>query len=198
MPSSVAIGLIVLGGVFLLVAIVGGNFSIFGAQISTKVTSGAMRFLAGILGLVFVALAVGSLTLGDKTNEPSGKDTPKSADVTTSDQPKPAAGTAASTVSGSPNSAPDRSTGAVSDVVKPLVVPERETSSVPPAPDLNQRTGTVFDPPSNVRISPSLNAGILCSVQFKRTITLLGNYDPWFATDVCGPIGYIHKSQVRF
>jgi len=58
--------------------------------------------------------------------------------------------------------------------------------------------GFLFDPPSNVRLSPSPSARILCSVQTKQTINLLNFDGAWYATDVCGAIGYVHRSQIRF
>lgn len=56
--------------------------------------------------------------------------------------------------------------------------------------------GLVFDPPSNVRVSP--NGAILCSVRSRRSINLLGRQGAWYITDVCGERGYIHQGQIRF
>ena len=58
MPQSLAVGLFVLGGVLLLVAISGGHFKIFGAEVSDSVPSGPMRLLAGALGICFIFLAL--------------------------------------------------------------------------------------------------------------------------------------------
>ncbi|WP_348244342.1 hypothetical protein [Leptolyngbya sp. DQ-M1] len=57
-------------------------------------------------------------------------------------------------------------------------------------------TAIVFDPPSNVRVSP--NGAILCSVQEKTAINIYGSDGSWYKTDVCGSIGFIHADQVRF
>jgi len=54
----------------------------------------------------------------------------------------------------------------------------------------------VFDPPSNVRVSP--NGEILCSVKERTTINIYGSVSSWYYTDVCGPMGFINFSQVRF
>lgn len=54
----------------------------------------------------------------------------------------------------------------------------------------------VFDPPSNVRESP--NGDILCSVQRTSTINIYGSTGEWYYTDVCGSMGVIHSSQIRF
>src|ERR1700722_599042 len=58
MPNSVTVSLLVLCGVLLLIAILGGNFKIFGAEVGDKVSSTPMRLLAGALGLTFVVLAL--------------------------------------------------------------------------------------------------------------------------------------------
>ena len=64
--------------------------------------------------------------------------------------------------------------------------------------NLNSRRvdGFVFDPPSNVRISP--NGEILCSVKTSSDIQIYGSIGSWFYTDICGTMGVIHSSQVRF
>ena len=54
----------------------------------------------------------------------------------------------------------------------------------------------VFDPPSNVRVSP--NGAILCSVQRKTTINIYGSSGSWYNTDICGTMGVISRDQIRF
>jgi len=60
--------------------------------------------------------------------------------------------------------------------------------------------GLVFDPPSNVRVTP--NGQILCKITTKRRISIwndkVGGND-WYATNACGSkgTGYIHQSQVN-
>jgi hypothetical protein len=54
----------------------------------------------------------------------------------------------------------------------------------------------VFDPPSNIRITP--NGAILCSITSKGTIPIQGKRGDWYETDYCGSPGYIHKGQVKF
>ncbi len=65
-------------------------------------------------------------------------------------------------------------------------------------PTATSRVGTafVFDPPSNVRAYP--NGDILCTVRQPSTINLYGAIGKWYYTDVCGSIGVIHTSQLRF
>lgn len=54
----------------------------------------------------------------------------------------------------------------------------------------------VFDPPSNVRVTP--NGAILCSVRSRGSINIYGKDGQWYVTDFCGDRGYIHESQLRF
>lgn len=55
---------------------------------------------------------------------------------------------------------------------------------------------TVFNPPSNVRVSP--NGAILCSVREKRDINVYDLKGDWYTTDVCGTPGVIHRGQLKF
>lgn len=54
----------------------------------------------------------------------------------------------------------------------------------------------VFNPPSNVRVAP--NGNILCVVRSPQNIDLYGANGEWYYTDVCGSMGLIHSSQLRF
>lgn len=54
----------------------------------------------------------------------------------------------------------------------------------------------VFAPPSNVRTSP--DGDILCSVDTQKMIETYGSQGAWFYTDVCGKMGVIHSSQIKF
>lgn len=58
------------------------------------------------------------------------------------------------------------------------------------------RSAYVFAPPSNVRTSPK--GDILCSVKSQKKIQVYGSQDSWFYTDVCGKMGVIHSSQIKF
>jgi hypothetical protein len=172
MPQSISIGLLVLGGVLLLVAIIGGNFKIFGAEVDAKISNVPLRLLAGMLGLSFVllALAPSLRNSGDSSqpvaNPPSNKAQAIPAETKSSE-----------------------------------IQPAEQTNPAPPVSKPVSRFGAaiVFDPPSNIRTSPSGSAPILCSVQAKTTINIQENEGNWYSTDVCGGrIGYIHRSQIRF
>jgi hypothetical protein len=58
------------------------------------------------------------------------------------------------------------------------------------------RSALVFDPPSNVRVSP--NGAVLCSIRDRTTINVYGSTGSWYYTDACGDMGVIHSSQIRF
>jgi hypothetical protein len=61
----------------------------------------------------------------------------------------------------------------------------------------SQGVATVFAPPSNVRATP--NGKIICSVRQVINIDLYGPpQNGWYRTNVCGEMGYIHHSQIRF
>jgi hypothetical protein len=184
MPQSIAIGLLVLGGVLLLIAILGGNFKIFGAEIGEKISSGPIRMLAGVLGIAFIFLALSPGRLASGGNPPSTATSP-SATSPTASSPAAASPATASPVTASP--------------AEPLTTgPSPATTKDDPGSTSKSGAGIVFDPPSNIRVSPLGTAPILCSVQTKRTINLLSSNGPWYATDACGSIGYIHKSQIKF
>jgi hypothetical protein len=65
MPESLTIGAFVLGGVLLLIALVGGGFKIFGAEVSGRADP-LPRLLSGVLGLMFVLVGIsGAVDNGD-------------------------------------------------------------------------------------------------------------------------------------
>jgi hypothetical protein len=54
-PGSTQIGLLVFGLILILIGLLGGNFKLFGAEISTKISTIWVRWAVGIAGLVLVA-----------------------------------------------------------------------------------------------------------------------------------------------
>jgi hypothetical protein len=58
------------------------------------------------------------------------------------------------------------------------------------------QTVLVFDPPSNVRMSPG--GTILCSVDASTYINIYGHSGSWYQTDICGQMGVIDISQIQF
>jgi hypothetical protein len=175
MPQSVVIGLLVLGAVLLLIAVTGGNFKIFVAEVDSPVSNTPVRLLSGILGLGFIA---GALIL----NRSAG---PASA-------PAPASNPAASSSSASADPAPGSSAGSNgSSAAQP-------SASIPPVS--SSEYAIVFDPPTNVRSEATTSSNVLCSVTAKTTIRILGTEGNWYRTDVCGngQVGYIYRNQVKF
>ena len=60
------------------------------------------------------------------------------------------------------------------------------------------KVATVFAPPSNVRETPMSNGKVICAVDTVKKIKTYGSEKEWYKTDICGKIGYIHSSQIRF
>lgn len=75
MPENLGIGFFVLGAVLILIALVGGRFKIFIAEISPAVTSPYVRIIAFALGVMFILLSLNpamiSDALAESTNTPS-------------------------------------------------------------------------------------------------------------------------------
>ena len=96
MPQSITIAAFVFGAVLLLIALVGGGFKIFGAEVSGKAGS-AGRFLAGLAGVVLLCIGLfGSI---DKAGTPTTSDAQQPASSSpslTTSNPQPAAAPAAS------------------------------------------------------------------------------------------------------
>ncbi|KAM3105686.1 hypothetical protein [Phormidesmis sp. 146-33] len=88
-------------------------------------------------------------------------------------------------------------------VFKPLMKPQSEATRkmLERVCHYQRKRAYVFAPPSNVRTGP--NGKILCSIKTQATIITYGSIPygeeaGWFYTDVCGKIGVIHTSQIRF
>ena len=89
----------------------------------------------------------------------------------------------------------------VTDPTVPVAGRGGVVAGVPPQPPVQPpitRAGValVFDPPSNVRAFP--NGQIICAVREKMMINLYERQGLWYQTDVCGRMGWIHVSQLKF
>lgn len=71
MPATLPIAMLVIGAVLLLIALLGGNFKIFGVEIADKLESKPLRFLAGLLAAVLITLAVSSPGVNPNDPPPS-------------------------------------------------------------------------------------------------------------------------------
>lgn len=58
MPASIKLGAFVFGAVLLLIAILGGNFKLFGAEVASTVTSRWQRFASLLLGVLLVVVSL--------------------------------------------------------------------------------------------------------------------------------------------
>jgi uncharacterized protein YgiM (DUF1202 family) len=197
MPQSIMIGLLVLGGVLLLIAITGGNFKIFDAEVDSPVSSTPVRLLSGLLGLAFI---VGALLL-NKPAAPSNAQSPANNPASSSSSASPAASGPAS---GPAPSAGSNSSPAVQPVAAAGGQQASEAtpggSSTPDPAISSSEYAIVFDPPTNVRMEPTTSSGVLCSVTSRTSIRILGSEGNWYRTDVCGngQTGYIYRNQVKF
>jgi hypothetical protein len=81
MPTSVKVGLLVLGAVLLLVFLTGGRFKIFGAEISDQIPRG-FRFLAGILSPIFLLVAMAPADGNHEPGDGGAPDPPTGAVIT--------------------------------------------------------------------------------------------------------------------
>jgi hypothetical protein len=203
MPQSIAIGLLVLGGVLLLVAVTGGKFKIFGAEVDSAVSSTPVRFLAGVLGVAFVLTSLTQNKLGGDSIGQTPASNPAASSSPASGSSAPASGLPSSSdPSGlqAPQSIPviTKSQPADSESNSTFDTPSASNSNPKSVTSANE-FGIVFDPPSNVRVAPSAASGILCSVTSKTSIRILGSDGNWYQTDICdGRVGYIHRSQFKF
>jgi len=130
LPQSITIAAFVFGAVLLLIALLGGGFKIFGAEVSGK--AGAFgRPVAGITGMVLLLLGLfgsGSLSPDRTSNLPSSTQTSTSLQ---------SAAPAASTHLPSDRSATDQPgaethPGSTSSSSQPKTTPAADTSEAPP------------------------------------------------------------------
>lgn len=191
MPQSVVIGLLVLGGVLLLIAITGGKFKIFVAEVDSPVSSTPVRLVAGLLGLVFIA---GALVLNwtgvppadnGHGGNPGGSQTSASSSGQAAGSGAQAAGQQAAKQDSGPDSGQDSG----------------QNAQPGPNPAISSyEYAIVFDPPTNIRVGPAVSSDLLCSVTAKTSIRILGTEGNWYRTDACGngKTGYVYRNQVKF
>jgi hypothetical protein len=69
MPENLKIGAFVFGAILVLIAILGGNFRLFGADVASTVSNPLLRFMAFALGAIFLVVAMHpSVNLPDSTS----------------------------------------------------------------------------------------------------------------------------------
>ncbi len=103
MPVSIAIALVVLGAILILIAVLGGRFKIFGADIEGT-TGGFGRVIAGVLGLIFIVIAIILNFAGPSgTNQPANQSQTVSSSSTATPLPAPSENTVLQPVTPSVN-----------------------------------------------------------------------------------------------
>jgi hypothetical protein len=60
MPENLKIGTFVFGAILVLIAILGGNFKLFGAEVAATISNRFLRFVAFALGTTFLVVALHS------------------------------------------------------------------------------------------------------------------------------------------
>lgn len=85
MPENLKIGAFVFGAVLVLIAILGGNFKLFGAEVASSVSSPLLRFVAFALGAIFFIVAMHPLDeeMPVDSSSPSQKPAQPSSGLTT-------------------------------------------------------------------------------------------------------------------
>jgi hypothetical protein len=198
MPQSIAIGLLVLGGVLLLVAVTGGKFKIFVAEVDSPVSNTPVRILAGVLGIAFILASLMQGNIGGSTPaQANASDQSTSPTPSLTNQPNSAATSEPKSFRGS-LPIPVAQKGQAADSSDASDTPSASNPS-PKSVVSSNEYAVVFDPPSNIRVAPSKSSETLCSVTAKTAIRILGTEGNWYQTDICdGRVGYIYRNQVKF
>ena len=98
MPDNLRIGVFAFGAVLILVALLGGNFKLFGAEVASTVSNHILRFIAFALGAMLVALAIQGYhfneasappPLSSTSNESKSPEKSSSSPQTAADLPRP-------------------------------------------------------------------------------------------------------------
>jgi uncharacterized protein YgiM (DUF1202 family) len=58
MPENIRIGMFVFGAILILIAILGGNFKLFGAEVATTVSNPNLRLVSFALGIFLLVTAI--------------------------------------------------------------------------------------------------------------------------------------------
>jgi hypothetical protein len=85
MPENLKIGAFVFGAILVLIALLGGNFKLFGAEVAATISNRFLRFVAFALGTTFLVVAMHSPNPGNESVVP----TPPSPEPTQSPSSSP-------------------------------------------------------------------------------------------------------------
>lgn len=89
MPGNLSIALFVVGAILLLIALLGGQFKLFGAEVSGTVGR-ASRWMSGLAALILIGAAVLLESTGTKPAQPSPGAAPAPAVTPSAPRPTPA------------------------------------------------------------------------------------------------------------
>lgn len=84
MPDSISIAAFILGAILILIAILGGNFKLFGSEISASVSNRWLRFISFSLGTFLLVLTLGIEVPVTITPTPTSTPTPTPTSTSTS------------------------------------------------------------------------------------------------------------------
>jgi hypothetical protein len=71
MPENLKIGAFVFGAILVLIALLGGNFKLFGAEVAATISNRFLRFVAFALGTTFLVVAMHSPNPGNIPGVPT-------------------------------------------------------------------------------------------------------------------------------
>jgi hypothetical protein len=93
MPQTITIGVFILGAILVLIGILGGNFKLFGAEVATTISNPLLRFVAFILGIIFLIIGIADNSDDNgRIHSPNPSITPSIPTIPTIPSPQPAMG----------------------------------------------------------------------------------------------------------
>jgi len=125
MPVSLDIAFFVFGAILLFLALLGGRFKLFGAEVSAKTTNKPVRIIAFLLGIALIAIPTYTyLNSPSDTSSTSDSRTANGRETTSNHQstsePEPTNDNEPSTNSSEPNNT-DQLSGCILTIDNPLV-----------------------------------------------------------------------------
>ncbi len=104
MPDSVAIAVFVFGAILILIAIIGGEFKLFGSEISKSITNRWLRFFCFFFGAALLVFALGIKLPSPSATAPSFNDEAPTPERTLKPSPTPTPTSESTSETLSPNS----------------------------------------------------------------------------------------------
>ncbi|MGL5081229.1 MAG: hypothetical protein ACRC8A_07045 [Microcoleaceae cyanobacterium] len=170
MPENLKIGAFVFGAILVLIALLGGNFKVFGAEVAATISNRFLRFVAFALGATFLVVAMHPPNLGNGSVAP---------DPTSSSHPQ------STTSSLSP-----QTTQSVPSTVTPSPVPTENSSSCTLTIS-NTLVSLMSEPERLSRQIAKVRPGEYTSLDHKITSFHGLKEEGWFQIEVEGRRGWI-------